>query len=75
MEDKEGALNCKVALIGESGVNKRGIIIRYITNEFYDILPSTPGANFTTKTFFLKKKINQLNLKFGILQVKKNIVH
>ena len=64
MEDKEGALNCKVALIGESGVNKRGIISRYITNTFKDILPSTLGANFTTKTEYFKEE--KQSIKFEI---------
>ena len=53
-EEKE-AFPCKVVLIGESGVGKTSIISRYISNSFNSVLASTPGANFTTKTWLKKK--------------------
>ena len=56
MEDEKAALNCKVVLIGESGVNKTGIICRYITNEFNDKLPSILGEKFTTKTEYFEEE-------------------
>ena len=63
MADK-AALQCKVVLIGESGVGKTSIINRYISNTFSSILTSTPGASFTTKTVFLND-FNQ-SIKFEI---------
>ena len=62
-EEKE-AIPCKVVLIGESGVGKTSIISRYMTDKFSASLGSTPGANFTTKTVFLKDE-NQ-SIKFEI---------
>ena len=53
MTDK-AALQCKVVLIGESGVGKTSIINRYISNTFSNVLTATPGASFTSKTLFLK---------------------
>ena len=58
------AIPCKVVLIGESGVGKTSIISRYMTDKFSASLGSTPGANFTTKTVFLKDE-NQ-SIKFEI---------
>ena len=63
MTDKE-AMQCKVVLIGESGVGKTSIINRYISNTFSQVLTATPGASFTTKTVFLQD-YNQ-SIKFEI---------
>ena len=63
MTDKQ-AIQCKVVLIGESGVGKTGIINRYISNTFSNVLTATPGASFTSKTVFLKD-YNQ-SIKFEI---------
>jgi small GTP-binding protein len=63
MSDK-AALQCKVVLIGESGVGKTSIINRYISNTFSNVLTATPGASFTSKTIFLKD-YNQ-SIKFEI---------
>ena len=49
MGEAEGTVNCKVVLIGESGVGKTSIISRYTTNTFESRMLSTPGANFVTK--------------------------
>ena len=64
MSDEKKAIPCKVVLIGESGVGKTSIISRYMTDTFSSTLGSTPGANFTTKTVFLKNE-NQ-SIKFEI---------
>ena len=53
MSDKE-ALQCKVVLIGESGVGKTSIINRYISDTFSSVLTATPGASFTNKKIFMK---------------------
>ena len=63
MTDKE-ALQCKVVLIGESGVGKTSIINRYAHNEFNEIETITPGASFIAKTIFLQD-YNQ-SIKFEI---------
>ena len=63
MTDKE-ALQCKVVLIGESGVGKTSIINRYTSNTFSSVLTATPGASFTAKNVFLKD-YNQ-SIKFEI---------
>ena len=63
MADKT-AIQCKVVLIGESGVGKTSIINRYISNTFSNVLTATPGASFTSKTLFLKE-YNQ-SIKFEI---------
>ena len=63
MTEKE-AMQCKVVLIGESGVGKTSIINRYISNSFSSVLTATPGASFTTKTV-LFQEYNQ-SIKFEI---------
>ena len=50
MNDKE-ALQCKVVLIGESGVGKTSIINRYISDTFSSVLTATPGASLQIKKF------------------------
>ena len=63
-DEEKQSIPCKVVLIGESGVGKTSIISRYISNTFSSVLMATPGANFTTKTVFLKDQ-NQ-SIKFEI---------
>ena len=63
-DEEEGALTCKVVLIGESGVGKTSIISRYTTNTFKSQLMSTPGANFVTKNVIMEEE-NQ-SIKFEI---------
>ena len=62
--EEEGALTCKVVLIGESGVGKTSIISRYTTNTFKSQLMPTPGANFVTKNVLLEDE-NQ-SIKYEI---------
>ena len=64
MGDEEGALSCKVVLIGESGVGKTSIISRYISNTFNPVLTSTPGASFTTKTVYFPE--HKKSIKYEI---------
>ena len=63
-EPEEGAITCKVVLIGESGVGKTSIISRYITNTFKSQLMSTPGANFVTKNVIMED--DDQTIKFEI---------
>jgi small GTP-binding protein len=63
-EEEEDYLTCKVVLIGESGVGKTSIIQRYINNTFTPGIPTTGGANFTTKTMKFEEE-NQ-KIKFEI---------
>ena len=55
MAEERKAIQCKVVLIGESGVGKTSIISRYISDTFSSVLSATPGANFTTKTVFMNE--------------------
>ena len=52
---ENAALQCKIVLIGESGVGKTSIINRYTSDTFSAVLTATPGASFTTKTVYLKE--------------------
>ena len=61
--EEEGALTCKVVLIGESGVGKTSIISRYTTNTFKSQLMSTPGANFVTKNVIVEDKNQSIKLE------------
>ena len=63
-DSQEGAITCKVVLIGESGVGKTSTISRYINNTFKSQLMSTPGANFVTKNVIMEDD-NQ-SIKFEI---------
>ena len=54
MSEKE-AVQCKVVLIGESGVGKTSIINRYTANTFSGVLTATPGASFTAKVVNFKE--------------------
>ena len=63
--EEKKAIPCKVVLIGESGVGKTSIISRYMTDKFSATLGSTPGANFTTKTIFLKDENQSIKFEIG----------
>ena len=58
------AENCKVILIGESGVGKTCIIVRFIHEYFAENAVSTTGANYASKTLEFKdyKKSLQYNI-------------
>ena len=53
-DDAQTPIQCKVVLLGESGVGKTSIIARYVTSTFSTSMNSTAGANFTTKTVYLE---------------------
>ena len=55
---------CKVILIGEAGVGKTCIIVRFINNEYYENAPSTTGANYASKV--LEFKEYNKNLQYEI---------
>ena len=54
MSEKE-AVQCKVVLIGESGVGKTSIINRYTKNTFRTFETATPGASFIAKVVNFKE--------------------
>ena len=62
--EEEGAINCKVVLLGESGVGKSSIIDRYTQNIFKSQKLLTTGANFVTKTIILEDE--NKSIKFEI---------
>ncbi|KAK0046419.1 Ras- protein Rab-22A [Biomphalaria glabrata] len=44
----------KVCLLGESGVGKSSIVMRFVADKFKNALESTIGASFMTKTIFVE---------------------
>ena len=48
------AVQCKVVLIGESGVGKTSILNRFTSDIFYSSLKETPGGNYAIKTIYIK---------------------
>jgi Ras-related protein Rab-6A len=47
------AENCKVVLVGETGVGKTSIISRFCNNKFDSVFMPTPGASFTSKSLYI----------------------
>ena len=62
MKKRHEIPDCKVTLIGDSGVGKSSIIGRYVTGIFMENDSSTAGANFTQKTFEKDGKKVRLNI-------------
>ena len=60
MADKPS--NCKIVLLGESGVGKTCIISRYVNGTYDDKSESTNGASYASKTI----EIQGRNLRFDI---------
>ena len=56
--------NCKVILIGESGVGKTCIIVRFIHGYFAENAVTTTGANYASKS--LEFKEYKKSLKYNI---------
>ena len=61
----EGEINCKVVLLGESGVGKTSIISRYISNTYRNQQLPTTGANFVTKTIILEDENKSIKFTAG----------
>ena len=55
MSEDGKPLNIKVVLLGESGVGKTSIIMRYITNLFNPRQLATQGASYVSKVIEVKK--------------------
>ena len=49
-------LNCKLVVLGESGVGKTAIIHKYVNNEFREDFKSTVGADFSTHTCIVNNR-------------------
>ena len=64
MSNTNTALNCKVVILGESGVGKTCIINRYINNTFNPDSMTTSGASYASKTMYFEQF--QKNMKFDI---------
>ena len=63
--DGEDGKNCKVVLLGESGVGKTSIISRFINDTFEEGLVTTTGASYACKDMEFKDYNNQV-IKFEI---------
>ena len=59
----EGATNCKVVLIGESGVGKTSIIARYTQNSFKSQQLPTTCVNFVSKIIILEDENKSLKFE------------
>ena len=55
MSEENKPINIKVVLIGEAGVGKTSIIMRYITNIFNPRQLATQGASYVSKTVEITK--------------------
>lgn len=58
----------KVVLLGDSGVGKSSLVLRFVTNEFKPYTESTIGASFMSKTVEIEENldermVDQLNRK------------
>ena len=63
MTNEEETPNCKVVLLGETGVGKTCIISRYIRNEFNTETEISTMASFTSTTLTMN---NNTKLRFDI---------
>ena len=59
---QEKSISIKITLLGDSGVGKSSIILRYNLNTFQEDFNSTNGANYTQK----KININDINYQLDI---------
>ena len=61
-DEEENILNCKITLVGDSGVGKTSIIGRFVTGIFISDMNSTSGLNFSQKIYEKKGKKICLNI-------------
>ena len=54
---------CKTILIGEGGVGKTCIILRFLKNEYQEGIPITTGASFADKIIPIKEYDTNLEYK------------
>ena len=54
---------CRTILIGEGGVGKTCIILRFLNNEFQHGIPLTTGASFADKVLSIKEYNTKLEYK------------
>jgi small GTP-binding protein len=59
---RQGALNYKLVLLGDSAVGKSSLVSRFVRDEFSDAPQPTIGAAFLTKTV----KCDDTLIKFEI---------
>ena len=77
--NNSNAENCKVVLVGETGVGKTSIISRFCSNKFDTVFMPTPGASFTSKSVYIdeydkiiKFEVSSFLNRFGILLDRRN---
>lgn len=52
----------KILILGDSGVGKSSILIRYVDDNFHESYISTIGVDFRTKTISVNNKLIKLNI-------------
>ncbi|OHT08045.1 Ras-related protein Rab-7a [Tritrichomonas foetus] len=55
-------LNCKLIVLGDSGVGKTAIIHKYVNHEFREDFKATIGADFSTHTCFVNNRQIELQI-------------
>ena len=67
MEDyDEDAISCKVVLLGEAGVGKREIIVRFMGYTTEEMMEMSSSHSYKTVTF---KEYGGKRIKFGIWEI------
>ena len=63
MDENDEKIICKTILIGEGGVGKTCIILRFINNVYQEGTPITTGASFADKVLRIKEYNTNLEYK------------
>ena len=53
---------CKICVVGESGVGKTSIIMRFISDSYDNNCPSTDGANYASKEIIYDEYKSKLQM-------------